>query len=202
MSGRLPVALLSLALWSSCRFGPDLDKSRFACNRDSDCGSGDECAPRIQGGAGVCFPLGYCPAFDFSRDNAHCGDCATSCVPGTACTSSACRESNCSDGIDNDGNGLTDCQDSSCAGLSCSNADAGVNCGSMRAGLDGGTLDAGTPDAGTDGGIALIRACVPRETICDDGLDNDGDGATDCADDDCDGRTCAPGKICRNRACQ
>jgi len=29
-----------------------------------------------------------------------------------------------------------------------------------------------------------------NETVCDDGVDDDGDGATDCADDDCFGRIC------------
>lgn len=199
MTVRLPTAVAAIALFGACRFGPDPDKSRFSCARNSDCGSGYECALRLGDAGGACFPLGYCAAFDFTSDNAHCGDCATACAGSTRCIASSCR-SDCSDG------GLTDCQYPACAGLACSAADASVNCGSLPP--DGGSPDAGTPDAGTadggmgDAGLPFVRACVPRESICDDGLDNDGDGATDCADDDCEGKTCAPGKICRNRTCQ
>ncbi len=49
---------------------------------------------------------------------------------GLACTTGACRcvvdggtvqvmETNCSDGLDNDCNGLTDCQEAACLGLAC-----------------------------------------------------------------------------------
>ena len=38
-------------------------------------------------------------------------------------------------------------------------------------------------------------ACLRRESPCDDGLDNDADGKTDCADSDCDGKTCAAANV-------
>jgi hypothetical protein len=195
----------ALTVWVSCHFGISPDQGRFSCSRDSDCGSGQECAPRSNSTGGVCFPLGYCASFDFSRDNQHCGDCATACPDGTRCVSSECHEWNCGDGVDNDGNGLTDCEDPYCAGRSCSMSDAGLNCGTLSP--DAGEVDGGSSDGGRDSGqqwtgAAVLRSCVPRETICDDGVDNDGDGATDCEDDDCEGRACAPGKICRNFSCQ
>jgi hypothetical protein len=40
------------------------------------------------------------------------------------------------------------------------------------------------------------------ETICEGGVDDDGDGATDCADTDCDGLSCASGKTCQSGSCQ
>jgi hypothetical protein len=190
------VAVSALTIWGSCRFGINPDQGRFACDRNSDCGSGQECAPRANGNRGICFPIGYCATFDFSSDNQHCGDCATACGEGNRCVSSECHEWNCSDGVDNDGNGLTDCEDSYCAGRSCSDTDAGVNCGMLPAAT--GARDGGSGELAP----IPIRACVPRETICDDRIDNDGDGVTDCEDDDCEGHTCAPGKTCRNFSCQ
>jgi hypothetical protein len=147
------------------------------------------------------------------------------CPSGTRCSGTVCVEANCWDGIDNDHNGLTDCQDPACIGVACdAPPDASVmNCGTADAGVDAGPQDAG-PDAGVDSGIDSgvgdaavdagpftcfdggplvgLQACVPRETICDDCIDNDGDGLTDCADPDCIGRTCAPGKTCINFECQ
>jgi len=40
-----------------------------------------------------------------------------------------------------------------------------------------------------------------REVTCDDGLDNDCDGFTDCWDSDCFERVCGPGSICLETGC-
>ncbi|MGC4118719.1 MAG: hypothetical protein QM765_30005 [Myxococcales bacterium] len=45
-----------------------------------------------------------------------------------------------------------------------------------------------------------------RELVCDDGIDSDGDGETDCADADCAGEACGPElpcalKVCEGRTC-
>ena len=65
-------------------------------------------------------------------------------------------------------------------------SDAGFSdAGSVDGGLDGGLADAGprpTPDAGA--------YCAFPEAVCDNGLDDDGDGRTDCLDTDCLGRRC------------
>ena len=90
----------------------------------------------------------------------------------------------CSDGIDNDGDGLIDCEDPHChrhwrCGLGDAGADAAVR---PDAGppLDGSVP--GTFDGGVDAGP------LPEEDgPCDDGLDNDGDGFADCADLECTG---------------
>ncbi len=63
----------------------------------------------------------------------------------------------CSDGIDNDGDGLTDCEDT----------------------------DAG--DCNPPGGPTVPPCEDGTETTCNDALDNDGDGDADCLDNDCDG---------------
>lgn len=79
--------------------------------------------------------------------------------------------------------------------------------GGVDAGVDGG-LDAGCgvidcsdvacdarPCTGGSCGLTLDggRACLQPgpETLCDDLMDNDGDGQPDCADDDCAGRSCS-----------
>lgn len=79
--------------------------------------------------------------------------------------------------------------------------DAGIaDAGDVDAGdLDAGAADAGTPDAGWDG--SPQRGCFPPEHQCDDGRDEDGDGETDCEDDDCVGLRCASGNVCTNHAC-
>lgn len=83
-------------------------------------------------------------------------------------------------------------------------ADAAVDDGGVS---DASTVDAGAPDAApfdggdTDAGDAGNPYCVPREAVCDNGIDDDGDSATDCADPDCNGQACAPDKTCANGAC-
>jgi hypothetical protein len=86
-------------------------------------------------------------------------------------------ETNCTDGIDNDHNGLTDCADPYCAGTAaCGTGGAG---GAVATGGTGGTM----PIGGTGGMTAAYG--IPYETNCTDGIDNDGNGLTDCADPHC-----------------
>jgi hypothetical protein len=92
------------------------------------------------------------------------------------------REEICGDGVDNDGDGKTDCADPDCLGAACDSPDAGTT--AMNCGVSGAT-----------------PVCVAREAVCDDNVDNDGDGKTDCADPDCDGKTCAAGKTCKVGVC-
>lgn len=72
------------------------------------------------------------------------GDGFTDCDDLDCENSTSCKETECSDGVDNDGDGFTDCDDFDCE-----------------------------EDA----------AC--KETDCTDNIDNDGDGFTDCDDPDC-----------------
>ena len=66
--------------------------------------------------------------------------------------------------------------------------------GSMT-GRDGSILD-------RDGSISLPDGSRPTtELTCDDDVDQDGDGATDCEDDDCAEAPCAAGLFCSNMVC-
>lgn len=101
------------------------------------------------------------------------------------------REVSCSDGFDNDCDGLVDCADPDCANVGCFNAsggtpDAGFKCNSAGACVCGG--NSGTAEN--------------PETTCGDGIDNDCNGLTDCADPNCIGRACAAnGNICQGSQC-
>lgn len=92
----------------------------------------------------------------------------------------------CTDGEDNDFNGLTDCEDSACGpGAIC--GPNGIACATDR------TCSA----CSGNGGVA-----EPAETSCADGVDNDCDGAIDCADPDCTGKVCdAAGNTCAGGGC-
>ncbi len=74
----------------------------------------------------------------------------------------------CSDGLDNDCDGFTDCQDFSCQSCSVSVclADGGLN-------------------RGGDAGFCLCRGEENTNTACGDGVDNDCNGFTDCNDFSC-----------------
>ncbi|MFW6058125.1 MAG: putative metal-binding motif-containing protein, partial [Persicimonas sp.] len=84
----------------------------------------------------------------------------------------------CDDQIDNDCDGLTDCEDGDCDGQVCGDGGGGATC------------------------HANLSACV--EDVCDDDIDNDLDGDTDCSDDDCancDGDSCNDNSQCVSGFC-
>lgn len=99
----------------------------------------------------------------------------------------------CRDGIDNDGDGLTDRDDPQC--LSPLGAEAPVDGGPSRAlatacndGLDNdgdGFIDLDDPECIASGGISEEWDDDPVVTACNDGLDNDGDGRIDLDDEAC-----------------
>jgi len=96
----------------------------------------------------------------------------------TICDGATFCETNCSDAIDNDGDGLTDCNDSDCSGLSC----------------------------GPYGQVCSVGVCAclggTTELICSNGIDDDCDGLTDCNDSDCSGLSCGPyGQVCSAGTC-
>ncbi|MDY0000637.1 MAG: hypothetical protein RBU30_05025, partial [Polyangia bacterium] len=92
----------------------------------------------------------------------------------------------CDNGIDDDGDGLVDCDDPGCAGeAGClvEDCDNGVD-------DDGDNLvDCADPDC------AQAPPCLPPED-CDNGLDDDGDGRADCADEECAGTAGCLGSDC------
>jgi hypothetical protein len=87
-------------------------------------------------------------------------------------------ESFCSNLDDDDGDGLTDCDDQDCDNHpACSTAELVCDDGDDNEG--DGLADCDDPDCES--------AANCHESICDDGLDSDGDDLTDCDDPDCDG---------------
>jgi hypothetical protein len=142
-----------------------------------------------------------------SANPAECVDCtvtanagqkcktATTGVGGAAvygtCAAGACTcvatsgpETSCGDGLDNDCNGLIDCDDPGCQPVG--NA-PGKACNPARAGL------ACSAPAAT-GGVSTCSVCAPGgsflnaqpvETKCSDGIDNDCSGLADCLDPNC-----------------
>ena len=132
-------------------------------------------------------------------------------------------ETNCSDNIDEDEDGLYDCDDPDCAYdpacvpeevcgngfdddgdgyTDCYDADCAYEAACLYAteacnnGIDDDwdyLVDCDDGDCGAD------PACLPDAEVCDNQYDDDGDGAEDCDDPDCDAHVaCAPPEICDN----
>ena len=83
----------------------------------------------------------------------------------------------CDDGVDNDLDGATDCDDADCA--------LDLACAVPEVCDDGADNDLDGDTDCDDSDWDLDLACAEPEA-CDDGIDNDLDGATDCDDSDCD----------------
>ncbi|MGZ3457333.1 MAG: MopE-related protein [Archangium sp.] len=151
-----------------CKAGkPTCDATTVVCSGDVQPGTevcnglDDDCDGQVDEG------------FNLQTDMANCGRCGNACNAATElCVDGSCRqfqETSCGNGQDDDRDGLTDCADSDCNGLSC-NTRGGCVC---------------------QGGKAT-------ETVCSDNTDNDGDGLKDCADSDCNGQACGISCICQN----
>ncbi|MFL5319065.1 MAG: MopE-related protein [Myxococcaceae bacterium] len=116
---------------------------------------------------------------DSSCNGKVCGPFGRTCVSGQCACASATEI--CNDGIDNDCDGLVDCEDNPpcAAGTACT--PGGKQC---------------------SGGACLCPGGQTAEATCADGTDNDCDSAVDCADSDCAGKACDPnGRTCQGSAC-
>jgi hypothetical protein len=126
-------------------------------------------------------------------------DCADSdCWQDAACKSAGGLENNnalCSDWVDNDADDATDCDD-----VDCQRQSVTVCRGSWEGSLEGPGSTAKTTDGGDLGDIPQLGEGMTvedligkgsdedgerNEFVCSDGIDNDGDGKTDCADFGC-----------------
>ena len=82
-------------------------------------------------------------------------------------------ETSCTNRVDDDGDGDTDCEDSDCG--------FHPSCGAV--GTGGLTGSGGTPGSG--GTLTGTGGGATAEYNCSNGVDDDADGQTDCADSDC-----------------
>jgi hypothetical protein len=117
-------------------------------------------------------------------------DCAkaANCQPDGGAENSDAR---CSDWVDNDGNGSMDCDDVACMGPGLT---ACLGSFDRKAGVAAPAQAVGAPTAST---AQVTQADMDRmgtgddvdgernDLMCSDGVDNDGDGAVDCADLGC-----------------
>ncbi|MEL6122644.1 MAG: vWA domain-containing protein [Bacteroidota bacterium] len=85
----------------------------------------------------------------------------------------------CSDGIDNDEDGLVDCDDPDCITLVNCQENTLIACNDLYDNDEDGLVDCFDPDC------FAFKRCFEKEEKCDDGVDNDGDGLIDCADSSC-----------------
>ena len=159
-------------------------------------------APRAQ----PAEPIGVETVCDDGIDDD--GDTVVDCADHDCAASPACRpdgqvestESRCSDWVDNDSNGFVDCDDTNCDGTTaCMGSWDLENAGKA---VTGGEPSLGTAGSGSGGAnrIVLKPGESPDDLLnrtgidaggertnlfCSDGIDNDGDGLTDCEDIGC-----------------
>jgi hypothetical protein len=148
--------------------------------------------------------------FNLQSDTMNCGMCNHTCLSTEVCMGGQCsvrKETDCNDGVDNDGNGKTDCEDPSCeggicgGGCLCKNGSKTEAASACHDGMDNdgdGLTDCADPDC-------LMQACGPgcacgadagvSEVVCNDDFDNDGDGLIDCLDPDCDKKVCGTASV-------
>ena len=115
---------------------------------------------------------------------------------GGACDSDP--EADCSNGVDDDGDGLVDCDDADCFNDPvCLAPQFETDCANNIDDDGDGAVDCDDSDC-----ILDPNCIAPGSEICNDGIDNDADGDIDCDDSDCvldaacdagDGECCAPG---------
>lgn len=146
--------------------------------------------------------------FDLKSDPNNCGACKTICKLQEPCIQGLCvprREIECFDGVDNDDNGKTDCDDPSCEKRQCG---AACLCDGLKktetlcsdAADNDGDLQKDCADTDCFGkecriGCTCVADGGQSETGCTDGVDNDADALIDCLDPDCVGRFCTPPQL-------
>lgn len=180
------------------------------CSVDGDCDDGDACNGSETCVDGSCLPGAPVVCND---DNNYCngseycvnGDCMSTgdpCGDGFVCDedSDACILPNCgNDGVCGDGEDCDNCPEDCISGsgdvVTCDACFKG-NCDGVCHPKEVGTACPDCPQSvccgdgvcnGEEDSYSCERDCgpPPEPEICEDGIDNDGDGYTDCADSDC-----------------
>ncbi len=131
------------------------------------------------------------------------GDTVVDCADADCKAAPACRadgqiestEARCSDWVDNDSNGFSDCDDTNCDGTktcmgswdleSAGQAVKGGDAASVSGGSQGIVLKPGENPEDLLGREGLDAGGERTNLFCSDGIDNDGDGYTDCDDIGC-----------------
>ncbi len=128
-----------------------------------------------------------------------CDDNSKPTTGNTEVTAAACR-----DGVDNDDDGLTDCDDPDCQGFTfCADGQemTADQCSNDDDDDGDGLVDCADP--GCVGFSFCASAVEVTAAACDDDEDNDGDGLVDCEDPDCVGFVfCQPRTETSSAACQ
>jgi Putative metal-binding motif len=163
----------------SCSDGVDNDMDSQVDCADTDCnlltcGTGCTCKNFIKAETDCTNSVdddldGPVDCTDTDCNNVACGG-------GCLCSGGLRTETNCGDGLDNNGDGGTDCADISCRGFTCQTAPATFTCNNLG--------QCGCRDAGTS---------PPAENNfarCRNGIDDDCNGKTDCAEASCNGISC------------
>jgi len=92
-----------------------------SCGNSGYCSFG-ECIPCAIGTANCNQAISDGCEANLGSDSVNCGGCGNSCAVNEVCVSGVCvvRTEDCSNGVDDDGDGLVDCEDEECpSGLSC-----------------------------------------------------------------------------------
>jgi hypothetical protein len=185
----------------NCSDGIDNDCDGKVDCADPDCGAAPNCQPIcVTGATSPCYTgpsgtsgVGQChPGTRTCDSTGNWGPCMGEVTPGD---SEFFLNGNCGDGIDNDCNGIKDCQEIGCllsgsCGATICTGGTTQNCYDGPAGTEGvGPCQGGTQTCASDGkswGPCTGEVLPTNEgAACSDGIDNDCNGKIDCADDAC-----------------
>jgi hypothetical protein len=173
--------------WSGCT--QTTSSSAESCNSlDDDCdGTVNDNLPNINVGSSCTTGLpGVCSA---GTRYQYCNS-GVSAYTWSGCTQSTSSSAEntlakCTDGLDNDCDGITDCADSDCASAYSPAKGSACNVGTGACARSGTYVCNG----GNNGVVCSVSAGAPGSentlALCRDGVDNDCDGTTDCADSNC-----------------
>lgn len=164
---------------------------RFSCDAGTDCGSGFECRPQFSGG-GRCFKNGECVDAEVCDGiDQNCDGRVDETFPeqGRACTTG--KQGVCNAGTQICLIGNLSCLQTVQPGAErCNSLDDDCN-GAIDEAFDFTSDEAncGACSRSCDAGTTCLSSSC-QETTCDDGVDNDLDGTTDCVDESCLGQVC------------